>query len=137
MVLKFSLKSGEHILVNGAEISVDADTGELAIHNHARILRENEFLGVDQLRNALAAPETFNAPETWLYYLLQMIYLQPEHSELNLSKLPDAFHDLRESAPDQVELLVKISELIDEGEVFLAMRELREVFPNCVETKSG
>lgn len=134
MVLKLSLKLGEHIVINGAEISVEGAEGELAIHNHARILRENEFLGVEQVRNALASPETFKAPETWLYYLLQMIFLQPEHAELNLSKIPEALGNLRKSAPDQEEALEKIRELINEGEVFLAMRELRENFPQCVVT---
>ncbi len=134
MALKIKLRPNEQIIVNGAVIRAGEHTGELVFLNHARVLHQKDILREGQIRMlevAGGAPR----PDSWLYYLIQLIYIDPENVGAYLERLQPIVMDLRGTFPDKNGDLDGIIGLLADGEAFKALKACRSAFRDCLSPK--
>lgn len=131
MALKISLKQNERIIVNGAVLSVGKKAGEIVFLNHARILHQHHVLTEDKIKDFEKNEDTYRY-DSWFYYLIQLIYIDPEHIKDYLDKLTATVDLVLEHFPDKKEEINTILGQIEEGELYQALNTCRDVFPNCL-----
>ncbi len=76
MPLKFTLRPGEKVIVNGAVIGRGEEPGSFYLFNKANFLRGREVMKEEQA----------DTLEKKLYLVIQLIYLFPENAPENLVK---------------------------------------------------
>lgn len=118
--MKFSLKAGERIFVNGAVLRAE-NRVKLSLLNDASFLLEAYVMPVDQATSPLRRS----------YFLIQAIILSPTDKKLMQSQFEASFQELRtlyESLPE-VKVLDKVFRLVtDDGKYFDALRKLKGIF---------
>ncbi|NVP54995.1 flagellar biosynthesis repressor FlbT [Mycoplana rhizolycopersici] len=118
--LRISLKSGERIFVNGAVLRVDRKVA-LEFLNDVTFLLENHVL----------QPEQATTPLRQLYFIAQMILINPDGAEQSTAifrksviMLLNCFRD------DQVLAeLKRIDGLVTQGRAFEALKAIRGLYP--------
>lgn len=118
--LKITLKANEKIYINGAVIKADRKVS-LELLNDVQFLLEGHVL----------QPEAANTPLKQLYFIIQIILMNPQGAD-------EARHMLRRSMPlllasfsDEriLSTLKSIDAMVAEGQVFEALKALRALYP--------
>ena len=118
MALKISLKPQEKIVVNGAVIANGDRTSHLHFLNDARLLREKDIM----------VEEAVKTDEDYFYFLIQLIYIDPEHAKRYRLQLGKIAKMIAGAHPDREEIVESILFTLDAGHIYEAMRDCRKAF---------
>ena len=118
--LRISLKSGERIFVNGAVLRVDRKVA-LEFLNDVTFLLENHVL----------QPEQATTPLRQLYFIAQMILINPEGAEQSTAIFRKSVIMLLNCFKDDEVLaeLKRIDGLVTQGRAFEALKAIRALYP--------
>lgn len=117
--INISLKAGERIYLNGAVVRVDRKVS-------FEILNDVAFL----LETHVLQPEQTTTPLRQLYFVLQAILMDPKNGASGLMLFREIFPTTVASFSNRTVVagLIDVSVHVDNGQVFAAMRKLRELF---------
>ncbi len=118
--LRISLKSGERIFINGAVLRVDRKVA-LEFLNDVTFLLENHVL----------QPEDATTPLRQLYFIAQMMLINPEGAEQSLVMFRKSVIMLLNCFKDDEVLaeLKRIDGLVSSGRAFDALKAIRSLYP--------
>ena len=118
--LRISLKSGERIFVNGAVLRVDRKVA-------VEFLNDVTFL----LENHVLQPEDANTPLKQLYFIAQMILINPEGAEQSTNMFRKSVVMLLNcfKNEDVVAELKRIDGMVTQGRAFDALKAIRSLDP--------
>lgn len=117
--MRFSLKAGERIFINGAVLTVSQKV-TLSLLNDARFLLESHVLQVSEA----------TTPMRQLYFVVQSILINPQEAD----KVMGAFRKLHESLvsitidEETRKSLDKVGELVAADRTFEALKVIRTLF---------
>src|SRR5687768_16217405 len=118
--LRISLKAGERIFINGAVLRVDRKVA-LEFLNDVTFLLENHVL----------QPEDATTPLRQLYFIAQMMLINPEGKEQSMTlfrksvaMLLTCFHD-----DEVLAELKRIDGMVASGRAFDALKAIRALYP--------
>ncbi|MBL6931049.1 MAG: hypothetical protein ISR46_06060 [Rhodospirillales bacterium] len=134
MSLKIKLKPHDKIIVNGAVIAADDKPVVITFLNNARILRQDDILLDNQIRDAMDADGGFYN-DSWLYYLIQLIYIDPENSAEVQPQLEATVTLLCGEYPEKADEINEILALMAQGHFFRALKACKKTFPDCLDPK--
>lgn len=113
MPLKFSLRPGEKMIINGAVIGQGKEPGSFFVYNQAKLLRGREVMREEDA-------------DTWekkLYLAIQLLYLFPEDEAEIMVKYGLILDELRKEAYPYKEELQEIDQLVQEKEYYRALKK--------------
>ncbi len=118
--LRISLKSGERIFINGAVLRVDRKVA-LEFLNDVTFLLENHVL----------QPEDANTPLRQLYFIAQMMLINPEGAEQSMAMFRKSVIMLLNCFKNEEVLaeLKRIDGLVTSGRAFDALKAIRGLYP--------
>ena len=118
--LKISLKPGEKIYINGAVLRVDRKVS-LELLNDVQFLLENHVL----------QPENASTPLRQLYFIVQIMLMNPTGAEEALAMFRRSLPLLIASFSDERVKggLKDIDRLVGEGHVYEALKAIRALYP--------
>jgi flagellar protein FlbT len=117
--MRFSLKAGERIFINGAVLTVSQKV-TLSLLNDARFLLESHVLQVAEA----------TTPMRQLYFVVQSLLINPQEA----GKVMGAFRKLHDAlikvATDEVvkDTLRKVGDLVEVDRTFEALKLIRTLF---------
>ncbi len=116
--MRFSLKAGERIFINGAVLTVSQKV-TLSLLNDARFLLESHVLQVTEA----------TTPMRQLYFVVQSLLINPQEAD----KVMGAFRKLRDSllqaaTDSERDVLSRASDLVDADRPFEALKLIRTLF---------
>ncbi len=117
--MRFSLKAGERIFINGAVLTVSQKV-TLSLLNDARFLLESHVLQMSEA----------TTPMRQLYFVVQALLINPQEAETSMG----TFHRFHEalmllSSDDAVkENLKSVGDLVAAGRTFEALKVIRTLF---------
>jgi flagellar biosynthesis repressor protein FlbT len=117
--LKLVLRPGEKLIVNGAVIGVGDHPVSLFFYNKVNFLRGREIL----------KEENCDTIEKKLYFIVQLIYIFPENSEVNLVKFSIILDEARAAHPEESGLFDDVQALVASGNYYRALKMCRKLFP--------
>ena len=117
--LRISLKTGEKIFINGAVLRVDRKVG-LEFLNDVTFLLENHVL----------QPEDATTPLRQLYFIVQMMLINPEGAEQSQAMFKKSVVMLLNCFSNEQILteLKHIDAMVTEGRVFEALKAIRALY---------
>jgi flagellar biosynthesis repressor protein FlbT len=118
--IQISMKPNERIFINGAVLRVDRKVT-------IELLNDVTFL----LENHVMQPEAANTPLRQLYFIVQMMLMDPTNAE-TAKDVFKSTHTLLSShftAPEIQAGLAKVSALIDVNKTFDALKAIRTLLP--------
>lgn len=118
--LKITLKANEKIYINGAVIKADRKVS-LELLNDVQFLLEGHVL----------QPEAANTPLKQLYFIVQIILMNPQGANEAREMLRRSMPLLLASFSDGhiLSTLKNIDRMVAEGQVFEALKALRALYP--------
>lgn len=118
--LRISLKSGERIFINGAVLRVDRKVA-LEFLNDVTFLLENHVL----------QPQDANTPLRQLYFIAQMILINPEGKDQSMAMFKKSIAMLLTCFQDADVLaeLKRIDAMVASGRAFDALKAIRSLYP--------
>ncbi|MCX8996127.1 flagellar biosynthesis repressor FlbT [Rhizobiaceae bacterium BDR2-2] len=118
--LRISLKSGEKIFINGAVLRVDRKVA-LEFLNDVTFLLENHFL----------QPEDTTTPLRQLYFIAQMMLINPEGKEQSMTLFRKSIMMLLSCFRNEEILaeLKRIDAMVSSGRPFDALKAIRMLYP--------
>ncbi len=118
--LRISLKSGERIFINGAVLRVDRKVA-LEFLNDVTFLLENHVL----------QPEDANTPLRQLYFIAQMMLINPEGRDQSMAMFRKSIIMLVSCFQDEEVLaeLKRIDGMVMSGRAFDALKAIRSLYP--------
>ena len=118
--LKITLKANEKIYINGAVLKVDRKVS-LELLNDVQFLLETHVL----------QPEAANTPLKQLYFIVQIILMNPQGASEAREMLRKSMPLLLATFSDEhiLAMLKNIDRMVNEGDVFEALKALRGLFP--------
>ena len=118
--LRISLKSGERIFVNGAVLRVDRKVA-------VEFLNDVTFL----LENHVLQPEDATTPLKQLYFIAQMILINPEGAEQSIAMFRKSVIMLLSCFKNEEVLaeLKRVDALVTQGRAFEALKAIRGLYP--------
>lgn len=118
--LRISLKSGEKIFINGAVLRVDRKVS-LEFLNDVTFLLENHVL----------QPEQTTTPLRQLYFIAQMMLINPEGKEQAMAMFRRSIMMLLSCFrnPEIIEELKHIDTLVASNRAFDALKAIRALYP--------
>ena len=118
--LRISLKSGERIFINGAVLRVDRKVA-LEFLNDVTFLLENHVL----------QPEDANTPLRQLYFIAQMMLINPEGAEQSMAMFRKSVIMLLSCFKNEEVLaeLKRVDALVTQGRAFEALKAIRALYP--------
>jgi flagellar protein FlbT len=118
--LKISLKPNEKIYLNGAVISVDRKVT-------IELLNDVQFL----LQNHVLQPSEASTPLRQLYFMLQVMLMDPTGAEQARDMFRKSLPLLLASFDDQhiCNTLKQVDRLVGEGHVYEALKAIRGLYP--------
>lgn len=118
--LRISLKSGERIFINGAVLRVDRKVA-LEFLNDVTFLLENHVL----------QPEDATTPLRQLYFIAQMILINPEGKEQSTSLFRKSVSMLLNCFQNDEILaeLKRVDGMVASGRAFDALKAIRSLYP--------
>ena len=118
--LKISLKPGEKIYINGAVLRADRKVS-LELMNDVQFLLENHVL----------QPENASTPLRQLYFIVQIMLMNPTGAEEALAMFRRSLPLLIASFSDERVKggLKDIDRLVGEGHVYEALKAIRALYP--------
>ena len=118
MPLKFVLRPNEKVIINGAVIGAGDRPGSFFLYNTANFLRGREVLKEEQIY----------CIEKKLYFVIQLVYIFPEDSVLNLQRFASILAETREARPDCRDDLDEIERLVEARNYYRALKICRKMF---------
>lgn len=118
MPLKVVLRPDEKIIINGAVIGAGDRPGVLYLYNTVNFLRGREIL----------KEENIDSIEKKLYFIIQLIYIFPEDTDINLLRFKDILNEACDARPDARKALTEIQTLVEEGNYYRALKICRKLF---------
>jgi flagellar protein FlbT len=117
--LKISLKANEKIYINGAVVSVDRKTT-------IELLNDTQFL----LESHVMQPEQASTPLRQLYFILQIMLMNPGNAEQGRDMFRQSLPLLLDSFRNEQILssLKHIDRLVAEGHVYDALKTIRGLY---------
>lgn len=117
--LRISLKTGEKIFINGAVLRVDRKVG-LEFLNDVTFLLENHVL----------QPEDATTPLRQLYFIVQMMLINPEGAEQSQAMFKKSVVMLLNcfSSEQILTELKHIDAMVTEGRVFESLKAIRALY---------
>ncbi len=118
--LRISLKAGERIFINGAVLRVDRKVA-LEFLNDVTFLLENHVL----------QPEQATTPLRQLYFIVQMMLINPEGAEQSMGMFRKSVVMLLTCfTNDEVQVELKhIDGMVTQGRAFEALKAIRALYP--------
>lgn len=110
--MKFSLRPGEKMIINGAVIGRGPEAGSFLVYNQAKLLRGREIM----------REEEADSPEKKLYLSIQLLYLFPESEEEMMVKYRLLHSQLSINRPDYQKELADINTLVTGGQYYKALK---------------
>jgi flagellar protein FlbT len=117
--MRFSLKAGERIFINGAVLTVSQKV-TLSLLNEARFLLESHVLQVSEA----------TTPMRQLYFVVQSLLINPQEAGKVMGafrKLHDALIDVA-TEEDVKSTLHKVGDLVEADRTFEALKLIRTLF---------
>lgn len=117
--MRFSLKAGERIFINGAVLTVSQKV-TLSLLNDARFLLESHVLQMSEA----------TSPMRQLYFVVQALLINPQEAEKTMM----AFHNLHDALiliqtdAHVLNTLKSIRELVEAERTFEALKMIRSLF---------
>ncbi|TXN01279.1 flagellar protein FlbT [Methylobacterium sp. WL103] len=112
MALKLTIKPGETVYINGAEICNAGSSASLVLKNHCRILRESEMI---------RESDAISPCSKMVFALQQIVFKENPFEELNeLSRL--AVHILQ-TMPSVAPQILEIQQLLSEKKTHVAFKK--------------
>ena len=117
--MRFSLKAGERIFINGAVLRVNSKVS-LSLLNDAQFLLESHVLQVSQA----------TTPMRQLYFVVQALLINPAEAGKAISMFRDLLPSLLETYSDEEtkDGLVEAVRLVEAGRMFEALKVVRNMF---------
>lgn len=114
------LKANERIFINGAVFKVDRKVS-LELMNNATFLLENHIM----------QNEDANTPFKQLYFVVQLLLIDPNNTEEAKKMFKEMVQSLLDSLEnDQLRSLVKMADVeVASGKEFAALKTIRSAFP--------
>jgi len=117
--LKFSLRPGEKVIVNGAVIGRGEEPGTFYLYNKANFLRGREVM----------KEESADCIEKKLYLAIQLLYLFPEDTAETKAKFDIVFEQAKAAQPEKLAELEHVARLVQEGDHYRALKQTAKLFP--------
>jgi flagellar protein FlbT len=126
--LKISLKANEKIYINGAVVRVDRKTT-------VELLNETQFL----LESHVLQPEQASTPLRQLYFILQIVLMNPGNAEQGREMFRQSLPLLLDSFRNEhiLSSLKHVDRLVGEGHVYDALKTIRGLYGLEDEILSG
>ena len=118
MPLKFTLRPGEKIIVNGAVIGRGEEPGSFYLFNKANFLRGREVMREDKA----------DTIERKLYLVIQLIYLFPEDAAANLIKFETILAETMRQRPNDHTQLQEVARLVQSQDYYRALKLTAKMF---------
>ena len=118
MPLKFTLRAGEKVIVNGAVIGRAEEAGSFYLYNKANFLRGREVMKEEQ----------DDTNEKKLYLVIQLIYLFPDDTAENLMKFETILAETMRTRPKDIEKLNEVARLVHESQYYRALKLTAKLF---------
>lgn len=118
MPLKFTLKPGEKVIVNGAVIGRGEEPGSFYLFNKVKFLRGREVMKEEQA----------DTIEKKLYLIIQLIYLFPENAAENLAIFEQILGEVLRQRPDEREKLADVARLVQSEDYYRALKLTAKLF---------
>ena len=112
MALKLTIRPGETVYINGAEICNAGSGLSLVIKNHCRILRESEMIREDQA----------TSPCSKMVFALQQIVLKENPFE-ELNELSRLAVQILQEMPSAAPQILEIQQLLSEKKTHIAFKK--------------
>lgn len=116
--LKFTLKPGEKVIVNGAVIGRGEEPGSFYLYNKVKFLRGREVMKEEQA----------DTLEKKLYLVIQLIYLFPENAAENIVKLDAIWAEIMRQRPAAREQLEDVARLVQSEDYYRALKLTAKLF---------
>jgi flagellar protein FlbT len=116
--LKFTLKPGEKVIVNGAVIGRGEEPGSFYLYNKVKFLRGREVMKEEQA----------DTLEKKLYLIIQLIYLFPDNAAENVSKFETIWAEALRQRPDDREQLADVARLVQSEDYYRALKLTAKLF---------
>jgi flagellar protein FlbT len=116
--LKFTLKPGEKVIVNGAVIGRGEEPGSFYLYNKVKFLRGREVMKEEQA----------DSLEKKLYLIIQLIYLFPENAAENMVKFAAIWTEILKMRPDDQEKLAEVARLVQSEDYYRALKLTAKLF---------
>jgi flagellar protein FlbT len=116
--LKFSLRPGEKVIVNGAVIGRGEEPGTFYLYNKANFLRGREVMKEDSA----------NTIEKKLYLIIQLIYLFPEDAAESLRKFEAILAQTLSERPDSASDLEQVAQFVRNQDYYRALKLTAKLF---------
>jgi len=120
MPLKFVLRQGEKVIINGAVIGAGDRPGSFFLYNTANFLRGREVLKEEQV----------DTIEKKLYFIIQLIYIFPEDAAANYPRFVSIMEEAKRARSDSRERLDEIEVLVQAQNHYRALKLCRKLFPS-------
>lgn len=120
MGLKISLKPHEKIIVNGAVIANGDRQSNLLFLNSASFLREKDIM----------IEEAVQSDHDLFYFLIQLLYIDPEQEQQYLLQLETAAGVLKADNLDKAEEIDSIVLEAKNGNCYAALKKSKDLFPD-------
>ncbi|HVO04053.1 MAG TPA: flagellar biosynthesis repressor FlbT [Candidatus Cybelea sp.] len=118
MPLKFTLKPGEKVIVNGAVIGRGEEPGSFYLYNKVKFLRGREVMKEEQA-DTLAKK---------LYLIIQLIYLFPENAAENIVKFEAILGEVTRQRPGDRERFADVARLVQSEDYYRALKLTAKLF---------
>ena len=112
MALKFVLRPGEKMVINGAVIGVGEKRGEIFLFNNASFLRGREVMKEDEA----------DTIEKKMYFVIQLAYLFPDDALLNLSRFHQFYQQVRSQHEAHAAELDEIAQAAQDRNLYRALK---------------
>jgi len=114
MALKLTIKPGETVFINGAEICNAGSGASLVIKNHCRILRESEMIRENEA----------TSPCSKMVFALQQVVLKENPFE-ELNELARLAVQILQAMPSAAPQILEIQQLLSEKKTHVAFKKGR------------
>ena len=118
MPLKFSLRPGEKVIVNGAVIGRGEEPGTFYLYNKANFLRGREVM----------KEEAATTLEKKLYLIVQLMYLFPEDLAESIKKFQAVLEETLAQRPEIAPDLDQVAQLVLKQDYYRALKLTAKLF---------
>ena len=118
MPLKFSLRPGEKVIVNGAVIGRGEEPGTFYLYNKANFLRGREVM----------KEESATTLEKKLYLTIQLMYLFPEDLAESIKKFTAILEQLVNERPERADELDHVAQFVLQQDYYRALKLTAKLF---------
>jgi len=116
--LKFTLKPGEKVIVNGAVIGRGEEPGSFYLFNKVKFLRGREVMKEEQA----------DTLEKKLYLIIQLIYLFPENAAENRTIFEQILGEVLAERPGEREKIEDVARLVQSEDYYRALKLTAKLF---------